>query len=48
MFTGGEPFADLAVLQSMLDEIPTTHKVYINTPLPVSEFQTEEDILRRR
>ena len=45
VFTGGEPFADLAVLQSMLDEIPTTHKVYINTTLPVSEFQTEEDIL---
>ena len=45
VFTGGEPFADLAVLQSMLDEIPATHKVYINTTLPVSEFQTEEDIL---
>lgn len=45
VFTGGEPFADLQVLQSMLDEIPTTHKVYINTTLPVSEFQTEEDIL---
>lgn len=29
----------------MLDEIPTTHKIYINTTLPVSEYQSEEDIL---
>ena len=45
VFTGGEPFADLDALQVMLDEIPTTHKVYINTTLPVSECQSEEDIL---
>lgn len=42
----GEPFADLSVLQQMLDEIPKTHKVYINTTLPVSKFQTEDDIVR--
>jgi len=45
VFTGGEPFADIKKLQIMLDEIPTTHKVFINTTLPVSELQTEDDIL---
>ena len=44
-FTGGEPFADLRVLQQMLDIIPPTHKVYINTTLPVSALQTEDDII---
>lgn len=45
VFTGGEPFANIDSLQRMLDIIPPTHKVYINTTLPVSEFQTEEDII---
>jgi len=45
VFTGGEPFADMASLQRMLDVIPTTHKVYINTTLPVFENQSEEDII---
>lgn len=45
VFTGGEPFADLEKLQIMLDQIPPTHKVYINTTLPVSAHQSEEDIL---
>ena len=45
VFTGGEPFADLHTLQKMLDHIPTTHKVYINTTLPVSKNHTEEDIV---
>ena len=45
VFTGGEPLADLESLQVMLDAIPTTHKVYINTTLPVSEHQSEEDVL---
>ena len=45
VFTGGEPFANLESLQVMLDQIPTTHKVYINTTLPVSEHQSEADIL---
>jgi len=45
VFTGGEPFADLKSLQRMLDCIPTTHKVYINTTLPVSKHQSEEDIV---
>ena len=34
VFTGGEPLADLVSLQKMLDAIPTTHKVYINTTFP--------------
>lgn len=45
VFTGGEPLANLETLQMMLDQIPTTHKVYINTTLPVSEFQPEEAVL---
>ena len=45
VFTGGEPFADIEKLQLMLDEIPTTHRVFINTTLPVSQDQTEDDIL---
>ena len=45
VFTGGEPFANLDSLQRMLDKIPATHKIYINTTLPVSEHQSEEDIV---
>ena len=45
VFTGGEPLADLEALQQMLDQISATHKVYINTTLPISEHQSEEDIL---
>lgn len=46
VFTGGEPFADIEALQVMLDLIPTTHRVFINTTLPVSEFTTEDDIIK--
>lgn len=45
VFTGGEPFADIEKLQVMLDEIPTTHRVFINTTLPVSDTVSDEDIL---
>lgn len=45
VFTGGEPLANLDSLQRMLDEVPTSHKIYINTTLPVSKNQPEEDIL---
>lgn len=45
VFTGGEPFSDRATLQRMLDEIPATHRVFINTTLPVFEGQTEQDII---
>lgn len=46
VFTGGEPLADLDALQTMLDEIPSAHKIYINTTLPVSANQSGSDLLR--
>lgn len=46
VFTGGEPFANLESLQIMMDKIPPSHKIYINTTLPVSPTQSEEDIIR--
>lgn len=45
VFTGGEPFANLPVFQQMLDCVPKTHKVYINTTLPVSKITSEDDIV---
>ncbi len=45
VFTGGEPMANLESLQIMLDCIPTTHRVFINTTLPVFEDQSPDDIL---
>ena len=45
VFTGGEPFADLASLQIMLDCIPRTHKVYINTTFPVQPGCSAEEML---
>ena len=45
VFTGGEPFADLDALQSMLDCVPTTHKVYINTTFPVQPDCPAEEML---
>ena len=46
VFSGGEPMADLESLQKMLDKIPTTHRVFVNTTLPVYAGQDPEDILR--
>ena len=34
VFTGGEPFANIESLGKMIDCIPKTHKIYINTTLP--------------
>ncbi|MCI2057972.1 MAG: 4Fe-4S cluster-binding domain-containing protein [Oscillibacter sp.] len=45
VFTGGEPLANLPSLQRMLDCVPATHKIYINTTLPVSEHCSQEDLL---
>ena len=45
VFTGGEPLANLDSLQQMLDVIPTTHKVYINTTFPVQATTTAEEML---
>ena len=48
VFTGGEPLANLESLQKMLDVIPTTHKVYINTTFPVQTgFYTAEEASKR-
>ena len=45
VFTGGEPFAQLGDLQRMLDAIPGTHKVYINTTFPVQEHTTLDEMV---
>ena len=45
VFTGGEPLADLNALQRMLDAIPSTHKVYINTTFPVQEHTTLDEMV---
>ena len=43
VFTGGEPMANLESLQTMLDCIPTTHRLFINTTFPVmNDYSTEE------
>ena len=45
VFTGGEPFADLDALQRMLDAVPKTHKVYINTTFPVQPGCSAEEMI---
>lgn len=45
VFTGGEPFADREALQKMFDALPDTHRIFINTTLPVFPGQSEEDII---
>ena len=45
VFTGGEPFANLDSLQRMLDAVPGTHKVYINTTFPVQPGCSAEEML---
>ena len=45
VFTGGEPLADLGALQQMLDAIPATHKIYINTTFPVQGHTSAEEML---
>ena len=44
VFTGGEPLADLDKLQYMLDAIPNTHKIFINTTLPTGKYREREII----
>lgn len=36
VLTGGEPFADLDVLEQILDVIPKNKRVYVNTTLPTN------------
>lgn len=45
VFTGGEPLANLESLQKMLDVLPTTHNIYINTTFPVQPNISGEDVL---
>lgn len=45
VFTGGEPLANLQSLQRMLDALSTTHRIFINTTLPVQAAVSETDIL---
>ena len=45
VFTGGEPMANLESLQIMLDCIPTTHRIFINTTFPVMHDYTREQML---
>jgi len=45
VFTGGEPFANLDSLQRMLDAVPATHKVYINTTFPVQSGCSAQEML---
>lgn len=45
VFTGGEPLADRENLQKMIDLIPPTHRLFINTTLPVFDGQSKEDLI---
>lgn len=45
IFTGGEPMANLEALQAMIDCIPTTHRLFINTTFPVMNDYTAEEML---
>ena len=45
VFTGGEPMADLLSLQSMIDCIPTTHRLFINTTFPVMNDYSPDKML---
>lgn len=38
VLTGGEPFANLTSLQRILNAIPNTHKIFINTTLPINVY----------
>ena len=45
VFTGGEPLANRKSLQKMIDLIPYTHRLFINTTLPVFDGQSKEDLI---
>lgn len=44
VFTGGEPMANLDELEKMLDAIPETHSVYVNTTLPLKTHYRGKDL----
>lgn len=45
VFTGGEPFSNMQSLQRMIDHIPNTHRLFINTTFPVFADRTPQDML---
>ncbi|MDD5833174.1 MAG: 4Fe-4S cluster-binding domain-containing protein [Clostridiales bacterium] len=45
VFTGGEPMANLESLQTMLDCIPDTHRIFINTTFPVQQDYSADDMI---
>lgn len=45
VFTGGEPLANLESLQKMLDIIPNTHRIFINSTLPVMKQYSEDEVV---
>ena len=45
VFTGGEPLANLSSLQKMIDLLPNTHNIYINTTFPVQPNITGEQMI---
>ena len=45
VFTGGEPLADLGSLQKMLDAIPNTHRIFINTTFPVQQNYSADEMI---
>ena len=45
VFTGGEPLSDLNALQRMLDAIPATHNVYINTTFPAQPHTSFDEMI---
>ena len=45
VFTGGETFSNLDSLQVLLDQVPKTHKIYINTTFPVFADRTGDDMI---
>ena len=46
VLTGGEPLADLDILQDILEHIEDTHNIYINTTLPTNDSQDEKLIAK--
>ena len=45
VFTGGEPLADLGSLQKMLDAIPNTHRIFINTTFPAQQKYSADEMI---
>lgn len=44
VLTGGEPLAELDMLGEILEHIPDTHHIYINTTMPVADDDTIQNV----